>query len=53
MISHITGIILAAMSVIWGGVVDLHPKLRIGFFEPGDGSPRVTRPSSLLKFYVA
>jgi uncharacterized protein len=28
---------LAALSVIWGGVVDRHPKLRVGFLESGGG----------------
>jgi len=28
---------LAALSVIWGGVVDRHPKLRIAFLESGGG----------------
>jgi len=28
---------LAAMAVIWGGVVDRHPRLRIAFLESGGG----------------
>jgi predicted TIM-barrel fold metal-dependent hydrolase len=28
---------LAAMSVIWGGVVDRHPRLRVAFLESGGG----------------
>jgi predicted TIM-barrel fold metal-dependent hydrolase len=28
---------LAALSVIWGGVVDRHPRLRIAFLESGGG----------------
>jgi hypothetical protein len=24
-----------ALSVIWGGVVDRHPRLRVAFLEPG------------------
>ena len=31
MISHTMEIMLAAMAVIWGGVVDHHPRLRIAF----------------------
>jgi hypothetical protein len=27
----------AAMSVIWGGVSERHPRLRIGFLESGGG----------------
>jgi len=37
MISHTMEMMLAALSVIWGGVVDRHPKLRIGFLESGGG----------------
>ena len=37
MISHTMEMMLAAMSIIWGGVVDRHPKLRIGFLESGGG----------------
>jgi predicted TIM-barrel fold metal-dependent hydrolase len=36
-ISHTMEMMLAAMSVIWGGVVERHPKLRIGFLESGGG----------------
>ena len=28
---------LACMSVIWGGVCERHPKIRIGFLESGGG----------------
>ena len=35
MISHTMEMMLAAMSVIWGGVVDRHPRLRIAFLEFG------------------
>ena len=28
---------LAAMSVIWGGVCDRHPRVRIAFLESGGG----------------
>lgn len=37
MISHTMEMMLAAMSIIWCGVVDRHPKLRIGFLESGGG----------------
>lgn len=37
MISHTMEMMLAALSVIWGGVVDRHPKLRIAFLESGGG----------------
>src|SRR5207245_9441885 len=36
-ISHTMEMMLACMSVIWGGVVERHPKLRIGFLESGGG----------------
>jgi len=36
-ISHTMEMMLAAMSVIWGGVADRHPKLRVGFLESGGG----------------
>ena len=36
-ISHTMEMMLAAMSVIWGGVVDRHPRLRIAFLESGGG----------------
>ena len=35
MISHTMEMMLAAMAVIWGGVVDRHPRLRVGFLEFG------------------
>ena len=35
MISHTMEMMLAAMAVIWGGVVDRHPRLRIAFLEFG------------------
>jgi hypothetical protein len=28
---------LASMSVIWGGVCERHPKIRIAFLESGGG----------------
>ncbi len=37
MISHTMEMMLAAMAVIWGGVVDRHPRLRVGFLESGGG----------------
>ena len=36
-ISHTMEMMLACMSVIWGGVVDRFPKLRVGFLESGGG----------------
>jgi len=36
-ISHTMEMMLACMSVIWGGVTERHPKLRIGFLESGGG----------------
>ncbi len=36
-ISHTMEMMLAAMSVIWGGIADRHPKLRVGFLESGGG----------------
>jgi predicted TIM-barrel fold metal-dependent hydrolase len=37
MISHTMEMMLAALSVIWGGVVDRHPRLRIAFLESDGG----------------
>src|SRR6516225_5088394 len=37
MISHTMEMMLAALSVIWGGVIDRHPRLRIAFLESGGG----------------
>ena len=37
MISHTMEMMLVAMAVIWGGVVDRHPRLRIAFLESGGG----------------
>ena len=37
MISHTMEMMLAALSVIWGGVVDRHPRLRVAFLESGGG----------------
>src|SRR5207245_4953871 len=36
-ISHTMEMMLAAMSVIWEGVCDRYPKVRIGFMESGGG----------------
>jgi predicted TIM-barrel fold metal-dependent hydrolase len=36
-VSHTVEMMLAAMSVIWGGVCDRHPRVRIGFLESGGG----------------
>jgi predicted TIM-barrel fold metal-dependent hydrolase len=36
-ISHTMEMMLAAMSVIWSGVCDRHPKVRIAFLESGGG----------------
>ena len=37
MISHTMEMMLAALGVIWGGVVDRHPRLRVAFLESGGG----------------
>jgi hypothetical protein len=37
MISHTMEMMLAAMSVIWGGVCERHPRIRLGFLESGGG----------------
>ena len=36
-ISHTMEMMLACMSVIWGGVCERHPKIRIAFLESGGG----------------
>ncbi|HEY1797848.1 MAG TPA: amidohydrolase family protein, partial [Stellaceae bacterium] len=36
-ISHTMEMMLAALSMIWGGVCERHPKLRVGFMESGGG----------------
>ena len=36
-ICHTMEMMLAAMSMIWGGVCERHPKLRVGFMESGGG----------------
>src|SRR5258707_771332 len=37
MVSHTMEMMLVALSVIWGGVVDRHPRLRVAFLESGGG----------------
>jgi len=37
MISHTMEMMLAAMSVVWGGVVGRHPRPRVAFLESGGG----------------
>jgi predicted TIM-barrel fold metal-dependent hydrolase len=36
-VSHTMEMMLAAMSMIWKGVVERHPKLHVGFLESGGG----------------
>jgi uncharacterized protein len=36
-ISHTMEMVLVYMSVIWGGVCERHPKVRIAFLESGGG----------------
>ncbi|MGD9617956.1 MAG: amidohydrolase family protein [Alphaproteobacteria bacterium] len=36
-ITHTMEMMLACLAVIWGGVVEKHPKLRVGFLESGGG----------------
>ena len=36
-ITHTMEMMLACLAVIWGGVCERHPKLRIGFLESGGG----------------
>jgi uncharacterized protein len=36
-ISHTMEMMLAGLSMIWGGVVERHPKLRVAFLESGGG----------------
>jgi uncharacterized protein len=36
-ICHTMEMMLACMSMIWGGVVERHPRLRVGFLESGGG----------------
>jgi len=36
-ISHTMEMMLACLSMIWGGVVERHPRLRVGFLESGGG----------------
>ena len=37
MISHTMEMMLVALSVIWGGGGDRHPRLRVAFLESGGG----------------
>ena len=37
MVSHTMEMMLAALSVIWGGVCERFPKVRVGFMESGGG----------------
>jgi len=37
MVSHTMEMMLAALSIIWGGVCERFPKVRIGFLESGGG----------------
>ena len=41
MISHTMEMMLAAMSVIWGGVVDRHPRLRVAFLSRAAAGSRL------------
>jgi predicted TIM-barrel fold metal-dependent hydrolase len=36
-VTHTMEMMMAALSMIWGGVCDKHPKLRVGFLESGGG----------------
>jgi predicted TIM-barrel fold metal-dependent hydrolase len=36
-VSHTMEMMLACLAVIWGGVCERHPKIRIGFLESGGG----------------
>jgi hypothetical protein len=44
-ISHPMEMMLACLSVIWGGVVERHPKLRVGFLDPAAAGRRLARPA--------
>jgi predicted TIM-barrel fold metal-dependent hydrolase len=37
MVSHTMEMMLAALSIIWGGVCERFPKVRVGFLESGGG----------------
>src|SRR3979409_2531229 len=39
-ITHTMEMMLACLAVIWGGVCEKHPKIRIGFLEAGGGRSR-------------
>src|SRR5260370_36132331 len=45
MVSHTMGMTLVALSVIWGGVVDRHPRLRVALLDSRGGwiAPRLDR----------
>src|ERR1700720_3963299 len=45
-ISHTMEMMLACMSVIWGGVCERHPKIRIAFLKWGGGSTAWTPTST-------
>ena len=47
MISHMMEMMLVALSVIWGGVVDRHQRLRVAFLEPSGA--RAVAVNSLLR----
>jgi predicted TIM-barrel fold metal-dependent hydrolase len=36
-VTHTMEMMMACLSMIWGGVCDRHPKLRVGFLESGGG----------------
>ena len=36
-VSHTMEMMLACLAVIWGGVCERHPKIRIAFLESGGG----------------
>ncbi len=36
-VTHTMEMMLACLGMIWGGVIDKHPKLRVGFLESGGG----------------
>jgi predicted TIM-barrel fold metal-dependent hydrolase len=44
-VSHTLEMMLACLSMIWGGVCERHPKLRVGFLEAGGGWVAVRLPS--------
>ena len=36
-VTHTMEMMMACLGMIWGGVIDKHPKLRVGFLESGGG----------------